>query len=49
MKPSAVKQDLGIYEIEPTRFQNGYAFGVGPLKVHPDPEVPTRVATVRPG
>ena len=25
MKRSAVKQDLGIYEVKPTRFQNGCA------------------------
>jgi hypothetical protein len=49
MKRSAVKQDLGIYEVNPTRFQNGCAFGVGPLKVHPDPQVSTRVAIVKPG
>jgi hypothetical protein len=49
MKRAAVKQDLGIYEIKPTRFQNGHAFGVGPLEVHPDPDVPTRVAIVKTG
>jgi hypothetical protein len=49
MQRSAVKQDLGIDEIEPTGFQDGGAFSVGPLEVHPEPNVPTRVAIIKPG
>jgi hypothetical protein len=36
MERPAVKKDLGVDEIEPAGLQHGGAFGLRPLKIHPN-------------
>src|SRR5215471_15591221 len=46
-KRAAIKQNFGIDKIQPTSFQYGYTLGLGPLKVHPSPNIATGVGTVK--